>query len=202
VLDGIDAAALTLRATSRAQQLLGASDGWVARLAETQYTLGEGPGVDAAGTGEPVLVAEVGAHQARWPGFAQAAAAAGVGAVFAFPLQVGAIRLGTLELLRRRPGALNARETTDAALLARLATSALLDDAQRAEDAGQEWRPRSVASYQDVHVVTGMIAWTLRISVEDAFARLRADAFARDRSVLELARDVLDRRINIDELAD
>jgi GAF domain-containing protein len=202
VLAGVDAAVLTVRASSRAQQLLGASDEWSAELAQTQYMLGEGPGVDAVTTGEPVLVADVNAVRGLWPGFAQAAAEVGVGAVFAFPLQVGGIRFGSLELLCHHRGPLGDREVTDAVLLAELATSALLDDAGQAEAEGRDWLSRSVASYQDVHVATGMLAGTLLISIDDAFARLRAHAFAQNRPLLEVARDVVRRRINLNELAD
>jgi hypothetical protein len=67
--------------------------------------------------------------------------------VFAFPLRVGPVRLGALELLRHRPGVLDTRSVTDAALLAELASSALLEDARRAEAAAPEWLPRAVASY-------------------------------------------------------
>jgi hypothetical protein len=40
----------------------------------------------------------------RWPAFAQAGVDAGVLAVFAFPLAIGAIRIGVLVLYRDRPG--------------------------------------------------------------------------------------------------
>src|SRR5437764_3293394 len=115
-LDGIDAATLTLRSTSRAQDLLGASDRWVADLGQAQYTLGEGPGVWAFTTGAPVLVADLAEDRTRWPGFATAALTAGAAAMFAFPLQVGEIGLGTFELFRRRPGSLPRTVATDAAL--------------------------------------------------------------------------------------
>jgi GAF domain-containing protein len=87
--------------------------------------------VDAVTRGEPALVADVNAVRGLWPGFAQAAAEVGVGAVFSFPLHVGGIRFGSLELLRHHGGPLGDREVTDAVLLAELATSALLDDAFR-----------------------------------------------------------------------
>jgi AmiR/NasT family two-component response regulator len=57
-------------------------------------------------------------------------------------------------------------------------------------------------SYQDVNMATGMLAAQLRISLEDAFARLRAHAFSSGRSVLDVARDLLERRIPLDRLAD
>jgi hypothetical protein len=51
-LAGIDDAALTLRATGRAQDLLGASDDWAGRLDEQQYTLGA-PGCRRSRTAAP-----------------------------------------------------------------------------------------------------------------------------------------------------
>jgi AmiR/NasT family two-component response regulator len=47
-----------------------------------------------------------------------------------------------------------------------------------------------------------MLAGQLQITLDDAFARLRAHAFGRNRSVLDVARDVLERRISLDELAE
>jgi hypothetical protein len=201
-LDQVDAAILALRGGARSEEVLGASDPWAANLAELQYTVGEGPGVEAFGGGSPVLVSDLSVEQVRWPGFAQAALAVGVGAVFAFPLRFGAIALGTLELVRRRPGGLTSAERRDAALAADLATAALLRHTREAERAGHEFAPRPVASYQDVNVATGMLAAQLQITLDDAFARLRAHAFGRNRSVLDVARDLLERRIALDELAE
>ncbi|MGW6937108.1 ANTAR domain-containing protein [Lentzea sp. NPDC054927] len=195
VLPGVGAAALTLRANARAEEMIGASDEWAARLEEIQYTLGEGPGVAAFQDATPVLVADLGSDGVRWPGFSAAAAAEGLTAMFAFPLQAGGIRLGTLDLYRRRAGGLTA--VADAAMLADLATCALLEQSALADD-----ELRMTLSYQDVNMATGMLAAQLRISLEDAFARLRAHAFSSGRSVLDVARDLLARRIPLDRLAD
>ncbi|SFB19888.1 ANTAR domain-containing protein [Amycolatopsis marina] len=197
LMSGVDAAALTLRTESRAQELLGASDSWAETLGEQQYTLGEGPGVDAFRHGGPVLVPDFGVDQGRWPGFAEAAMSAGADAAFAFPLQVGAIRLGTLELFRRRVGDLPPRSLTDAAVLADLATLALLNRAENVEPTEEEWT-RPVTSYQDVNIATGMLAAQLHLTLDEAFARLRAHAFSEGRSVLAVARDVMERRVQLD----
>ncbi|WP_329048698.1 ANTAR domain-containing protein [Amycolatopsis sp. NBC_01488] len=201
-LEQVDAAILALRGRARAEEVLGASDQWAAKLAELQYTVGEGPGVEAFGSGSPVLVSDLSVEQVRWPGFADAALAVGAAAVFAFPLRFGAIRFGTLELVRRRPGGLPSAERRDAALAADLATAALLRHTREAERAGHDFAPRPVASFQDVNVATGMLAAQLQVTLDDAFARLRAHAFGRDRSVLDVARDILERRISLDELAE
>jgi hypothetical protein len=200
-IEGMDAAVLTLRAQSHAQQMLGASDDWGAGLGQAQYTLGEGPAVDAFTTDGPVLVADLSRNQARWPGFAEAALGAGAGAVFAFPLRLGGIRMGTLEFYRRRRGALSASEQADAAILADLATQALLDHAHEVAQTGHEW-VHPVESYQDVNVATGMLAAQLHVSLDDAFARLRAHAFTTRRSVLDVAKDILAQRLRLDQPTD
>lgn len=193
-----DGAALTLRSSSHIEEMVSASDPWASGLEEAQYTLGEGPGVEAFTTGAPVLVDDLNADGEQWPAFAEAAAAAGAAAVFAFPLHLGGMRLGTLDLYGRRPGGLSAEELGDAAVLADLATLALLEHAERL---GRQSRDVE-SSYQDVHVATGMLAVQLEISLDDAFLRLRAHAFAENRSVLDVARDVLARRIGLDKLGD
>jgi hypothetical protein len=198
VLPGVDGAALTLRASARAEEMVGASDEWAAKLEEIQYTLGEGPGVTAFADATPVLVADLSSDGVRWPGFQAAAVAEGLAAVFAFPLQVGGIRLGTLGLYRRRSGGLTTAVAADAAMVANLATYALLEQSELADDD----QLRMTLSYQDVNMATGMLAAQLRISLEDAFARLRAHAFSSGRSVLDVARDLLARRIPLDRLAD
>jgi hypothetical protein len=198
VLLGVDGAALTLRASARAEEMVGASDAWSARLEEIQYTLGEGPGVTAFADATPVQVADLSSDGARWPGFQTAAVAEGLAAMFAFPLRVGGIRLGTLGLYRRRPGDLTAAVAADAAMVADLATYALLEQSELVDDD----QLRMTLSYQDVNMATGMLAAQLRVSLEDAFARLRAHAFSSGRSVLDVARDLLERRIPLDRLAD
>src|SRR5215210_1621428 len=78
----------------------------VSRLIEdVQYTLGEGPCVDAYHQDRPVIEPDL-AHPAspRWPVFTPAAVDAGAHAVFGFPLRVGAVRLGALNVYRDRPG--------------------------------------------------------------------------------------------------
>jgi hypothetical protein len=76
------------------------------QVAELQVMLGEGPGTDALGREYPVLVPALGsaASALRWPAFAPAALAVGVSAVFAFPLVMGAMAVGALEIHRDQEG--------------------------------------------------------------------------------------------------
>lgn len=197
----VDAAALTLHSTTGVQELLAVSDDWARAVVALRYSVGEGPGEDAYAQGRPVLVPDIGAEQPRWPGFAQAALSEGVGAAFAFPLVIGGIRLGMLELFRRRPGGLSASALADATVLASVAIDAILGDAEIARREGRQW-PSPALSSQDVHIAIGMLAVQLQLSLEDAFARLRAHAYAEQRPILDVAREVLRRRIPLEDLRD
>ncbi|MDX8050872.1 GAF and ANTAR domain-containing protein [Lentzea sp. BCCO 10_0798] len=193
----VDAAALVMRVDERSQEMVTASDGWSEAIEELQYSLGEGPVAEARRGGDPVLVADMKAERARWPWYAAASAEAGLGAMFAFPLHVGGIRLGALNLYRRRPGGLSADALADAAVLADLAALALLES----ELADEHEKLRMEVSYQDVRLATGVLAAGLEIGLEEAFARLRAHAFAEHRTLVAVSRDVLEQRIPVDRLA-
>ncbi|WP_243866956.1 GAF and ANTAR domain-containing protein [Actinophytocola oryzae] len=190
---GVDGAAISLRTSGRAQELVADTGTWARGLEELQYTLGEGPAVEAFGTAGPVLVSDLSDAGARWPGFVDSAGAHGLCAVFALPIQGGAVRLGTLCLYRRRPRGLSPEELGDAAVLSDLATSALLTDV-KANTAS--WTQAELPGhYDDVNIATGMLAAELRISIADAFLRLRAHAFGTGSPLLEVARAVLTRQL-------
>src|SRR4051794_24310110 len=113
-----------------------ASDGGALELEELQFTLGQGPCVDASRTGRPVLVPDLASTSSRsWPQFGAGANAAGLRAVFAFPLQVGGIRLGVLDLYRDTAGELSGEQLAGALLFADAATELLLD--LQAQDTAQ-----------------------------------------------------------------
>jgi hypothetical protein len=198
----VDGAAIAVRSSGRIEELVAVTGAWARDIEDLQHTVGEGPGVEAFDTGGPVLVSDLAAAPGRWPGFADIAAEQ-VGAVFAFPLQEGAIRLGTLTLYRRRSGALAEDELADVAVLADLATTALLMDAgDEGADMAPWAREGAPGHYDDVNVATGMVAAELRISIEDAFLRLRAHAFSHGQPLLEVARAVLERRLGADAFVD
>ncbi len=171
----------------------------VRQLEELQFTLGEGPGVDASRGSLPILEPDLlETATTRWPDIGLAAVKAGFRAVFAFPLQVGAIRLGALDLYRGTPGSLTAVELSDAWDFADAATLMLLN--LQGEDTGST-HPALMAAFDDraqVHQATGMISVQLDVSLGDALLRLRAHAYAGDRSTLAVAADVVARRMRFD----
>ena len=96
-------------------------------IEQLQYALDEGLCVDAYRQGRPVTEPDlVGGGARRWLAFAPAAVEAGVRAVFGFPLKVGAVRLGALNLCRDQPGPLNDDPHANALVMADLAAEASL----------------------------------------------------------------------------
>ncbi|MBN0047628.1 GAF and ANTAR domain-containing protein [Streptomyces actuosus] len=169
------------------------TDRAAASMEDLQITVGEGPCVDAWETRRPVLTADLDEPEVadRWPGFASLARAAGVRAVFAFPLQVGAVRLGTLSLYRRQPGRLGQDETRDAILLSAIAVDQLL---ALSEGAGAS-DPQEIGVGEDslkIYQATGMVAAQLGVGIEEAFARLRGRAFSEGRPLSHVAGGVLE----------
>jgi GAF domain/ANTAR domain len=182
-----------------------ASDDGAMRLEELQFTLGEGPCVEASRTGRPVLAPDLaGTSSRRWPQFSAGADAAGLRAVFALPLQVGGIRLGVLDLYRHTAGELSPAELSDALTFADAATQLLLD--LQAQDTAQRIpAPHALAVLDDraeVHQATGVVSVRAGVSLAQALALLRARAYAEDRPIGDLARDVLDGLVHLEESDD
>jgi ANTAR domain/GAF domain len=197
---GADGAGVTVMASPTVSDTVHATDRVAGELEEWQLTFGQGPCVDAFAGGGPVLVGDLGSPEsaARWPVFTPAALDSGARAVFALPLQVGAIRVGVLDLYRTRAGGLSPHELADALAFADTAGMLLLDTAAgtQPDTADLAWqRDDPTAHHAQVHQATGMILVQLAISAEAAFARLRAYAYAHDRRLGDVARDVVERRL-------
>ena len=180
-------------------QTVAASDLLAARLDEMQIDLGEGPCWDAMRLRRPVLLPDLrSAHGRSWPVFAQAVIAEGVGALFAFPLLVGPLEIGAVDMYSRRPLKLGADDAGKAAELADATAREILQGALHAaggsgDDYAEDDRPYS---RKIVHQATGMVLAQLGISADDARMVIQAHAFANDRTMMEVARDVLDRRLD------
>jgi hypothetical protein len=168
-------------------------------LQDLEFTLGEGPGIDAYIQGRPILVDDV-RSAGLWPVFTQTALDCGVRAIYALPLQVGAIKLGVLALYCEETGAMSVDDLTEAVLVADLLTKLVLAVQATATGEALAW-PLDVSDYQAVvHQATGMVSIQLNCGVEDALVRLRGHAFATGRSIGEVAGDVVARHLRFDEL--
>lgn len=196
---GVDGASVAAVSGPAVREPLAATDERSARLEELLFTTGEGPGAEDFMSGSPMLVPDLEAVAGRWPGFVPAAVAAGAGALFAFPLQAGAIRAGVLSLYRARPGPLTPRQLADALVFADIALQLLLDGASGISGlAGYRPLDGLSDSHAEVYQASGMISVQLGVSLEEALVRLRAHAFAAGAPLDDVARDVVSRLLRFD----
>jgi hypothetical protein len=199
---GVDGAGLSMMTTAGHRGTVCATDQIARRIEDLQFTLGEGPCYDAFAGSGPVLVPDVnaatGTTASSWPVFAEAVAAAGVGALFAFPLMIGAIPLGALDFYRRRPGELSSDQLVAAWDVADAAAGSLLDmRSGTGVDLPEESAPRGASYRLEVHQATGMISVQLEIALDEALLLLRAYAFAEDIDIDDVARDVVAGRLHL-----
>ncbi len=191
-------AAVALMPTDHDPGNIAASDERASLVVDLQFTSGEGPTIDAHRDRRPVLEPEL-ATATRWPAFAPEAVAAGVAAVFALPLQIGAARFGVLTLYRDRPGPPGDGFLADALAVADVACEITLClQAQVPPGSLHEVLETLSTKRTVVHQATGMIVVQLGVGPEEAVAVLRARAYAAGRPVHEVAADVVARRFRFD----
>jgi hypothetical protein len=196
---GVTGAGVSMVTSAGNHSIVCATDGVAARIEDLQLTLGEGPCVDAVRTGMPILVRDLDEPDdvavERWPAFMEGAAKAGVRAVFAFPLHIGAIRVGALDLYRDHPGELD-RDQLRSALMAADAAALALLHLDLDHTTGTDDVVGSPATQQlQVHQATGMMQVQLDVTTEQAFLMLRARAFSTGRPLVDVAIDVVERRL-------
>lgn len=177
-----------------------ASDPVSWQLEELQFTLGEGPCLDAHSWRRPVMEADLGAASARrWTAYSTAAHDLGARAVFAFPLQVGAARLGALDVYRRIPGSLTPDALATALMFAEIAVEQILDAQGHAADGRAADGLAEALSYRHVvYQAQGMVMAQLGCGLVDAMARLRAHAYGNDLPLTEVAREVVAGRLRLE----
>lgn len=215
-LTGVDGAAVAVL-TGDVRELVHATDPLAQQIDELQFTLGEGPCLDAYGHNRDELWATIegGEFARRWPLFTAEVVPLGVAAVFAFPVDGAARPIGVLELYRRTPGALAPREveaarTCTTAISHRLGSNwqSQLRRSGSAQAAIEAVGVRDGASIHaddrftrgQVHIAAGMVAVQLKISTQDGMTRLRAYAYAERRSVVAVAADVVSRKLSFRDL--
>lgn len=168
-------------------------------IEDLQFTLGEGPCLDAYRddrvVSEPDLARNV---STRWPAFAGPALDAGARALFAFPLRTGTARLGAINFYRDVPGVLEEDQHSDGLVVGDLVARWVLEvqgaapEGVLATQIEEGANPRFV-----VYNAAGMTSAQLGISVDEAMVRLRAYAFSNARTLNTVAEDVVNRRLRI-----
>lgn len=183
----------------RLKGVMWASDSRARGLDDLQVVLGEGPSVSAVAEGGPVMVHDVAEHWRQgWVAFNGAAAQIGVRSICAFPLQIGAVRLGVLTLHGSEPAILDTAQLgQQLALCDDLSVALLVADAGSGDwssvlDAGLE-RPQAITAQ-----ATGMVMVQLGGTIAEATARLCAHAFTEGLSLEDVSRLVVERVVRFE----
>lgn len=189
-------ASVALMTRAGTHLVIHSSDALAADLAEVQFSLGEGPGLRAFATNEPVYAADL-TDQAitrDWPIFAGCATRLGVAAVFAFPLTADGGPIGVLDLHRRTPRPMSGAQVRSARVTAHFLAEALASAGAELDAGGEPylpWLDAAAARAASVHRATGFLAVHLGMTMDQALAWLRAQAFVQGRSITSTAEDLL-----------
>jgi GAF domain len=196
---GVNGAGIMLMSGDIPRGSLGTTDEVSQLIEDLQYTLGEGPCVDAYQQGEVVAEPDLAEPVTRrWLAFTPPALRAGARAVFAFPLRIGTVRLGTVDFYRDRSGPLSGEQHADALAVAGMAARWVLEAQAGAPPGTVAEELEAGADFHFVvHNAAGILSVQQGISVTDALIRLRAYAFTRDRPLTEVAQDVVDRKLRL-----
>ncbi|KAA0110584.1 GAF and ANTAR domain-containing protein [Mycolicibacterium sp. P1-5] len=199
----VDAAAISLVFDGTSSGTLGASGNLARAYDELQFTFGEGPCLDAVTLRLPMHVVDL-TKEPRWPAYGPAMLAHDICAVYAVPIVVAAEFVGALDLFCAEPVQLGGEALAGALVAAELAAIAVLDlldaDLQEAvsEPNSDAWAELNALSRSEVSQATGMLVAQLGIEPAEALVRLRAYAYTVGRSATDVARDILDRRLELE----
>ncbi|MFF0744303.1 ANTAR domain-containing protein [Streptomyces sp. NPDC004111] len=190
-LVGVRAAGATVLNAAGQVDYLTASDEVCRRLVELQLALDEGPCLDSTRAGATLAPLALGPGSPglrRWPRFAPEALRAGITGVAAVPLRVGAHTVGSVNLLGDGSAVPSAPDLRLAQVLADAAGAWLQYRLLlRSRDEVVEQLQNALRTRVVIEQAKGALAARLGIGVEEAFARLRAHARARQEKLHDLA---------------
>jgi hypothetical protein len=184
---GVDGGAVAVLSGRGTSLLLHATDDVARAVEDLQLTMGEGPTLDAVTSGVPVLVPDTRDHTEqsdRWPALLSELADLDVRAMFAFPVRVGEIALGTLDLYRSTPGGLSPEQVGVGVTIGEAVGESLLTPDPRAGG--------GLSYPMTVHRAAGMVMVQLDTTIDSALVQLRAAAFEAGVNVTTVAAEVLD----------
>lgn len=176
------------------KETVSSSDAVAARVDELQFDLGEGPCWDVVFGGEPVFEPEIQTRpRHHWPAFIEAIRQEPIGALFAFPLSIGTLRIGALDLYRADEGDLSDEHTRQVAAMAALISRYVMRRALRI--AGEPDPGESRHARRTVHQATGFVIAQLGLTPEDAYLLIQGQSLVQGRSMSDIAGDIVERRL-------
>ena len=184
------AAGILLADTQGQLRVMAASSEEIRLVELFQVQNAQGPCLDCFAAGSMVSSDDL-TTESRWPGFAAVSVAAGFIAVCAIPLRLGPRVLGALNLFMNRPKKLTAAQIHLARALADVASIAIV----------QGQLEHALQSRIVIEQAKGMIAQRAATDMDDAFSRLRAFARSTNRQLTEVARNLTEGALDVEQVS-
>jgi GAF domain-containing protein len=163
----------------------------------------EGPCFDCYRSSAPVFSESLVADSERWPMFARAAVQEGINSVHAIPMRVHSRTIGALNLFRANTGRLAERDVPLGQGIADFAAVALIQERTMRESRGVVQQLQSALNSRVlIEQARGVLAERGNVSVDVAFASIRAFARTHNSRLGDVARDVIEGRLDAAALAE
>ncbi len=148
----------------------------------------EGPCHDAFAVGRRLLVEDLTDETYRWPGYCRLAAGLGLGAVAAFPLQLGDRVFGAVNLYSTGPRRWADDEVAAASVLSDMATAYLVNaSSYEQQERLSEQLQQALDSRVVIEQAKGALAHARGMDVSEAFELIRRHARQHSRPVRDVA---------------
>jgi len=178
---------LTLLRPNKPPATIAASDELPRTVDALQYSLGEGPCLDAA-TGPAVLHSDDISADERWPRFGpRCAETLGVRSMLSVRLPVGGDDYAGINFYSTEVGAFTTADVSVAAVIIPLAALAV-ESHLREHD--HKHLSQALESSRHISTAVGIVMTTNRLSSEDAFALLRKTSMDLNRKLAHVAEEV------------
>ncbi|MCX2933551.1 GAF and ANTAR domain-containing protein [Mycobacterium sp. CVI_P3] len=171
--------------------LLAATSERTRELEVFQLQADEGPCIECYRTGDPVLVADLGAQADRWPRFVPAAVEAGFASVHAVPMRAAGSVLGALGLFDTRPGELTEADRLVGQTLAHIACVAVLQEHPPTPTTVVSPLRSAIVGRVIVEQAKGFVGEVLGVSMDEAFRLIRTYSRTRGEHLTDVARQLI-----------
>jgi len=194
-----DGAGVSVVGSSGRLEFVTATDQSLLDLERVQEKYQAGPCVEAFQRGEPVIVGNIADVVADWPAYKETAERTNFGAVVGMPLMAGTRRVGSLNIYQRRVREWSDDDVNAVRSMADIATAYIVRAGELAQArvlAGQ--LEHALGSRVVIEQAKGVLSRDHGVSVDAAFDLLRSYSRREQRSLREIAHDVVHDGLRID----